>query len=237
MYEELKKICWEENLKRPGLGLVLYTFGNVSAVDREHGVFAIKPSGVDYDRLRPEDIVIVRLSDGSVADGSLRPSSDTNTHLELYRAFPDIGGIVHTHSTCATSWAQAARPVPIYGTTHADHLSQDIPCTDFLEQSRVENDYETETGFQIIRHFRDHGLDPGEIKMVLVAGHGPFTWGANAAEAVRNARILEELCRMAMQTELIRPDVPRLKDYLVRKHYLRKHGKNATYGQSSGPHA
>ena len=236
MYEELKHICWQQNLKLPELGLVLYNFGNVSAVDREHGVFAIKPSGVEYSQLHPEDIVIVRLSDGSVADGSLRPSSDTNTHLELYRAFTDLGGIVHTHSTCATSWAQAARPVPIYGTTHADHLSQDIPCTDFMPRTRVENDYEAETGFQIIRHFLEHDLDPYEVKMVLVAGHGPFTWGADAAEAVRNARILEELCRMALQTELLRPGAPRLKDYLVRKHYLRKHGKNATYGQS-GSHS
>jgi len=233
MFEELKQICWRENLKLPELGLVLYTFGNVSAVDREQGVFAIKPSGVEYDQLRPEHIVVVRLSDGSVADGALRPSSDTNTHLELYRAFPSLGGIVHTHSTCATSWAQAARAVPIYGTTHADHLAVEIPCTDFLEEDRVENDYETETGLQIIRHFQKHSLNPDEIKMVLVAGHGPFTWGATAGEAVRNARILEELCKMAMQTEQIHPGAPSLKDYLVRKHYLRKHGKNATYGQGN----
>ena len=233
MYEKLKNDCWKENLKLPELGLVLYTFGNVSAVDREQGVFAIKPSGVEYGDLRPEDIVVVRLSDGSVADGALRPSSDTNTHLELYRAFPNIGGIVHTHSTCATSWAQAARPVPIYGTTHADHLAVDIPCTDFLEENRVENDYETETGLQIIRHFQQLNLNPDEIKMVLVAGHGPFTWGKTATEAVMNARILEELCTMALNTELIRPGAPRLKEYLVRKHYLRKHGKNATYGQGS----
>ncbi|MBQ7651517.1 MAG: L-ribulose-5-phosphate 4-epimerase AraD [Victivallales bacterium] len=233
MYEKLRKICWEGNMKLPELGLVLYTFGNVSAVDRGHGVFAIKPSGVEYARLRPEDIVIVSLSDGSVVDGALRPSSDTNTHLELYRAFPEIGGIVHTHSTCATSWAQAARPVPIYGTTHADHLAVDIPCTDFLEENRVENDYETETGLQIIRHFESHNLDPTEIQMVLVAGHGPFTWGGTANAAVRNARILEELCTMALNTELLCPGAPRLKDYLVRKHYLRKHGKNATYGQGN----
>lgn len=223
-------------MKLPELGLVLYTFGNVSAVDREHGVFAIKPSGVDYARLRPEDIVIVSLSDGAVVDSALRPSSDTNTHLELYRAFPEIGGIVHTHSTCATSWAQAARPVPIYGTTHADHLAVDIPCTDFLEEDRVDNDYETETGLQIIRHFKSHNLNHKEIQMVLVAGHGPFTWGATADAAVRNARILEELCTMALNTELLRPDAPRLKDYLVRKHYLRKHGKNATYGQGKNVH-
>ena len=231
MYEELKRKCWEANMKLPELGLVLYTFGNVSAVDREQGVFAIKPSGVEYSNLHPEEMVIVRLSDGATVDSSLRPSSDTNTHLELYRAFPTLGGIVHTHSTCATSWAQAARPVPIYGTTHADHLATDIPCTDFLDEAQVENDYETETGLQIIRHFQKHQLNPSEIQMVLVAGHGPFTWGATADAAVRNARILEELCTMALNTELIRPGAPRLKEYLVRKHYLRKHGRNATYGQ------
>ena len=231
MFEKLKSDCCKANLQLPALGLVLYTFGNVSAVDRRQGVFAIKPSGVDYAQLRPENMVIVRLSDGAVVEGALRPSSDTNTHLELYRAFPNAAGIVHTHSTCATSWAQAARPVPIYGTTHADHLATDIPCTDFLEEERVENDYETETGLQIIHHFQEHHLNPDEIKMVLVAGHGPFTWGASPEEAVRNARILEELCTMALNTELINRDAPRLKDYLVRKHYLRKHGRNATYGQ------
>ena len=233
MYDELKRLCWTENLKLPGLGLVLYTFGNVSVADRSKGVFAIKPSGVDYDRMKPEDIVVVSLETGAVADGTLRPSSDTNTHFELYRAFPGIGGIVHTHSTYATAWAQAARAVPLYGTTHADHLTEDIPCTDFMEASRIVNNYETETGLQIIEHFRKNRLDPEEIKMVLVAGHGPFTWGRDGAEAVRNAKVLEELCHMAQLTEAIRPDTPRLCEHLIRKHYLRKHGKDATYGQKT----
>ena len=231
MYDDLKARCCAENSKLPGLGLVICTFGNVSVADRERGVFAIKPSGVEYDGMKPSDMVIVSLEDGRTVDGHLRPSSDTPTHFELYRAFPKIGGIVHTHSTFATAWAQAARPVPIYGTTHADHLTTDIPCTGFMEESRIDNDYETETGLQIIRHFRENRLDPEEIRMVLVAGHGPFTWGADGAEAVRNARVLEELCRMAQLTEAIRPDTPRLCGHLVKKHYLRKHGANATYGQ------
>ena len=159
-------------MELPKLGLVIYTFGNVSCIDRKAGVFAIKPSGVDYDKLKPEDIVIVGL-DGKVADGSLRPSSDTNTHLELYKAFPTLGGIVHTHSTFAVAWAQAARAVPIYGTTHADHLAADIPCTEFMADDRIRNDYETETGLQIIDCFEKHNLNAAEIPMALVAGHGP----------------------------------------------------------------
>ena len=218
-------------MELPKLGLVIYTFGNVSCIDRKAGVFAIKPSGVDYDKLKPEDIVIVGL-DGKVADGSLRPSSDTNTHLELYKAFPTLGGIVHTHSTFAVAWAQAARAVPIYGTTHADHLAADIPCTEFMADDRIRNDYETETGLQIIDCFEKHNLDAAEIPMALVAGHGPFTWGATAAKAVYHARVLEELCKMAYITELVNPKVQRLKDSLIQKHYNRKHGKDAYYGQN-----
>lgn len=218
-------------MELPKLGLVIYTFGNVSCIDRKAGVFAIKPSGVDYDKLKPEDIVIVGL-DGKVADGSLRPSSDTNTHLELYKAFPSLGGIVHTHSTFAVAWAQAARAVPIYGTTHADHLAADIPCTEFMADDRIRNDYETETGLQIIDCFEKHNLDAAEIPMALVAGHGPFTWGATAAKAVYHARVLEELCKMAYITELVNPKVQRLKDSLIQKHYNRKHGKDAYYGQN-----
>ncbi len=218
-------------MELPKLGLVIYTFGNVSCIDRKAGVFAIKPSGVDYDKLKPEDIVIVGL-DGKVADGSLRPSSDTNTHLELYKAFPSLGGIVHTHSTFAVAWAQAARAVPLYGTTHADHLAADIPCTEFMADDRIRNDYETETGLQIIDCFEKHNLDAAEIPMALVAGHGPFTWGATAAKAVYHARVLEELCKMAYITELVNPKVQRLKDSLIQKHYNRKHGKDAYYGQN-----
>jgi L-ribulose-5-phosphate 4-epimerase len=230
-FESLRKECYEANMELPKLGLVIYTFGNVSCIDRKAGVFAIKPSGVDYDKLKPEDIVIVGL-DGKVADGSLRPSSDTNTHLELYKAFPTLGGIVHTHSTFAVAWAQAARAVPIYGTTHADHLAADIPCTEFMADDRIRNDYETETGLQIIDCFEKHNLDAAEIPMALVAGHGPFTWGATAAKAVYHARVLEELCKMAYITELVNPKVQRLKDSLIQKHYNRKHGKDAYYGQN-----
>ena len=230
-YESLREECFEANMELPRLGLVLYNFGNVSCIDRQTGVFAIKPSGVLYDALAPKDIVIVDL-DGKVVDGALRPSSDTNTHLELYKAFPAIGGVVHTHSTYAVAWAQAARAVPLYGTTHADHLATDIPCTDFMPDECIQNDYETETGLQIIDFFRQHGLDPSEIPMALVAGHGPFTWGATVATAVYHARILEELCEMAFLTEAINPDAHRLKDTLIQKHYNRKHGKDAYYGQN-----
>lgn len=230
-FESLRKECYEANMELPKLGLVIYTFGNVSCIDRQAGVFAIKPSGVDYDKLTPEDIVIVGL-DGKIADGKLRPSSDTNTHLELYKAFPSIGGIVHTHSTFAVAWAQAARAVPLYGTTHADHLAADIPCTEFMADDRIRNDYETETGLQIIDCFEKHNLNASEIPMALVAGHGPFTWGKNAAKAVYHARVLEELCKMAYITELVNPKVQRLKDSLIQKHYNRKHGKDAYYGQN-----
>ena len=230
-YDSLREECFEANMELPRLGLVLYNFGNVSCIDRQAGVFAIKPSGIVYEALAPKDIVIVDL-DGKVVDGTLRPSSDTNTHLELYKAFPAIGGVVHTHSTFAVGWAQAARAVPLYGTTHADHLATDIPCTDFMPDECIQNDYETEPGRQIIEFFREHGLDPSEIPMVLVAGHGPFTWGATAAKAVFHARVLEELCKMAFLTEAINPDVHRLKDSLIQKHYNRKHGKDAYYGQN-----
>lgn len=231
MYKDLKEICYQANLELPKLGLVIYTFGNVSAVDRKAGVYAIKPSGVEYDKLRPENMVIISLGTGEVVEGKLRPSSDTNTHTVLYRAFPQIGGIVHTHSTYAVGWAQAARSVPLYGTTHADHLSQDIPCTEFMADDRIANDYETETGLQIVDCFQKKNLNPNEIPMVLVAGHGPFTWGATAAKALYNAKVLEELCRMALLTERVNPNATRLKQALIDKHYNRKHGKDAYYGQ------
>ena len=231
MFEELRQECYEANMLLPKLDLVIYTFGNVSCIDRKAGVFAIKPSGVDYDALRPEDIVIVGL-DGKKVDGKMRPSSDTNTHCELYKAFPELGGITHTHSTFAVAWAQAARAVPIYGTTHADHLAADIPCTEFMADERIQNDYEVETGLQIIDCFRKQKLNAAEIPMVLVAGHGPFTWSATAAKSVYNARVLEELCKMAFVTESVNPKVPRLKNSLIQKHYNRKHGKDAYYGQN-----
>ena len=232
MYEELKKQCYELNMKLSVSGLIKQTFGNVSIADREHGVMAIKPSGVPYSELKVSDIPVVSLADGSIVDGTTRPSSDTNTHLVLYRTYPTLGGIVHTHSTYATAWAQSARDVPLYGTTHADSMNVPIPCTDFMEDSRIEGDYEIETGNQIVSAFASKNLDSSEVQMVLVAGHGPFTWGKNGEAALNNAELLEELCKMAFLTEQINPKVSPLKRSLVKKHYERKHGKNAYYGQN-----
>ncbi len=209
-------------------GLVIATFGNVSALDRSLGVFAIKPSGVAYEDLKAEDIVVVDL-DGKVVEGRMRPSSDTNTHMMLYRHFPSVGGIVHTHSTYAVAWAQAALPLPILGTTHADHLHMDVPCTDFMSDEMIKGDYEIETGNQILKRFQ--GLSSEEVEMVLVAGHGPFTWGKTAQKALYNSVILEEMARMALFTLQINPDIGRLPAALIDKHYQRKHGPNAYYGQ------
>lgn len=229
-YDSLKKECFEANLQLVKRELVIQTFGNVSCCDRPAGVFAIKPSGVDYEELKWRDIVVVDFS-GKVAEGMKRPSSDTLTHVVLYNHFPNAGGIVHTHSTYAVAWAQSLRDVPIYGTTHADSLPVDIPCTEPMADDRIENDYETETGLQIAECFRKRNLSPAEVQLVLVGGHGPFAWGANAEKAVCNAEILEELCRMAYLTEQLRPDAVRLKKALIDKHYSRKHGANAYYGQ------
>lgn len=231
MHEELKEQCFESNMQLPKLGLVIYTFGNVSCADRKRGVFAIKPSGVEYEAMTCRDIVIVDF-DGKTVDGKLRPSSDTPTHAVLYRAFGNIGGIVHTHSVFATAWAQGARSIPVYGTTHADHSSTDIPCTELMSDAKIGRYYETETGNQIIDCFAAKSLNPDETQMVLVAGHGPFTWGENANKAVYNAKILEELARMALLTEQINPSAMRLKKSLIAKHYERKHGKGAYYGQN-----
>ncbi len=231
MYEQLKQECLEANLQLPKLGLVLYTFGNVSCADRARGVFAIKPSGVEYDRLTAEMIVIVDFA-GRVVEGKMRPSSDTPTHAVLYREFDSIGGIVHTHSPYATAWAQARRAIPLYGTTHADHLPCAVPCTEWMADDRIRNDYETETGLQITDCFRSGQLNPREVEMVLVGGHGPFTWGKDAAKALYNARILEELARMALLTESVNPDAMPLKQSIIDKHYNRKHGANAYYGQN-----
>jgi L-ribulose-5-phosphate 4-epimerase len=227
--QELKEITWRCNLEIPKHGLAIYTFGNVSAIDRERGVFAIKPSGVPYENLKPEDMVVVDL-DGRVVEGSLNPSSDTKTHLGLYKAFPKIGGIAHTHSTHATAWAQAAKPIPVLGTTHADHLHLDVPCTEFMADDRIQNDYEVETGNQILKTFEKFSYE--EVEMVLVAGHGPFTWGKTAEKAVYNSVVLEELARMALLTMQINPKARRLKDALIQKHYQRKHGPDAYYGQN-----
>ena len=225
---ELKEIVWKYNLELFRYDLVTFTFGNVSAIDRGEGVFAIKPSGVPYENLNPDDMVIVDL-DNNLVEGRLRPSSDTKTHTVLYRNFLDIGAICHTHSTYATAWAQAQKSIPVLGTTHADHLATDIPCTQLMSEDRISGDYETETGNQILHTFEK--LSPSEVEMVLIACHGPFTWGKTAEKAVYNSVILEELAKMAMLTLNINSDTPGLKKYLIKKHYLRKHGKNATYGQ------
>jgi L-ribulose-5-phosphate 4-epimerase len=227
-YQELKERAWLANLEIPQRGLAIYTFGNASALDADRGVVAIKPSGVAYDRLTADDMVVVALA-GETVEGTLRPSSDTPTHLVLYRAFRGIGGIVHTHSTHATGWAQARRPIPLYGTTHADHLAEDVPCTAVMSDQAVERDYEVETGRQILACFE--GRDPLQTPMVLVAGHAPFTWGETVEKAVYHAAVLEELARMAFITHALDPAAARLPESLVRKHYERKHGKDAYYGQ------
>jgi len=227
-YQELKQSAWEANMEIPRRGLAIYTFGNVSAFDPARGLVAIKPSGVDYQRLTVDDMVVLDL-DGRVVEGGLRPSSDTRTHLVLYRAFPGLGGIVHTHSTYATGWAQARVPIPILGTTHADFLTEDVPVTEIMSEAAVAADYESETGKQILDCFRTR--DPLHTPMVLVAGHGPFTWGTTPAQAVYHAAVLEELARMAFVTRSLRPDAERLPEHLIRKHFERKHGKDAYYGQ------
>jgi L-ribulose-5-phosphate 4-epimerase len=229
-YDELKYRAWQCNLELPRHGVVIYTFGNVSAVDRSLGVLAIKPSGVAYTELLADDMVVVDL-DGQVVEGRLRPSSDTATHLALYRQFKNIAGVVHTHSTYAVAWAQAAKAIPLLGTTHADHTHVDIPCTEFMSREAVQGDYEEETGRQILRVF--HDLSPEEVEMVLVAGHGPFTWGKTPEKAVYNCVVLEELAKMAWLTCQINPAAGRLDEALIQKHYQRKHGANAYYGQSA----
>ena len=230
-YKLLKQQCYDANMLLPKLGLVLYTFGNVSCIDREMGVYAIKPSGVEYATMSWQDIVIVDLED-VVIDGSLHPSSDAKTHTVLYNGFKNIGGIVHTHSTYAVAWAQAKRAVPILGTTHADHLACDIPCTSVMTDKAIASDYEKATGDQIIETFKTQKLNPDEVQMALVASHGPFTWGIDAAKAVYNSKVLEELCKMAILTETIAPVTVRMKKSLIQKHYNRKHGTEAYYGQN-----
>lgn len=227
-YRELKERAWAANQEIPKRGLAIYTFGNVSALDEARGVVAIKPSGVPYDSLGVDDLVVLDL-DGKVVEGKLRPSSDTPTHLLLYRSWKGVGGIVHTHSTYATAWAQARLPIPIYGTTHADHLAEDVPCTEVMSEAAVERDYELETGNQILDCFKTR--EPLQTPMVLVAGHAPFAWGATPEKAVYNAAVLEELAKMAFLTRSLDADAPRLPDSLIRKHFERKHGKNAYYGQ------
>lgn len=227
-FSDLKRQCYQSNIDLVKHGLVISTFGNASVIDRDAGVIAIKPSGINYDKMRPTDIVILDL-DGDVLEGDLNPSSDTKTHLVLYNHFPNIGCVVHTHSTFAVAWAQAVKSIPILGTTHADYLHVDIPCTEFMEDEKITGDYEIETGNQILETFQK--LSYEEIEMVLVAGHGPFTWGKTAEKAVHNSVILEELAKMAYITIQINPHIKTLKETLIKKHYERKHGPNAYYGQ------
>ena len=229
-YKEIKEQAFEANMQLPKLNLVLFTFGNVSAADQDKGVFAIKPSGVPYELLTADKMVIVDF-DGNTIEGNLRPSSDTKTHAVLYKNWSEISGIVHTHSTYATSWAQAQMPIPIYGTTHADHLTTDIPCAPPMADEMIKGNYEYETGFQIINHFAELGLSYKEVEMILVGNHAPFTWGKTAEKAVYNSAVLEYTAQMALLTQQINPNAPRLKDSLIKKHYDRKHGSDAYYGQ------
>lgn len=230
-YEDIRQSAYNANMQLPKLGLVLFTFGNVSAADRSKGVFAIKPSGVPYEDLTPENMVIVDF-DGKIVEGTLRPSSDTNTHAVLYKHWEKIGGIVHTHSTYATAWAQSQRDIPIFGTTHADHLTADVPCAPPMADAMIEGDYEYQTGFQIMDCFKEKGLSYEEVEMILVGNHAPFTWAKTAEKAVYNSAVLEAVAQMALLTEQINPKAPRLKDSLIRKHFERKHGPHSYYGQS-----
>lgn len=234
-YETIRQQAYEANMKIPENHLALYTWGNVSAFDKDKCVFAIKPSGVPYPDLTPESMVIIDI-EGNKVDGSLNPSSDTPTHAILYKKFAveknaEVGGIIHTHSTFAVSWAQAVKDVPLFGTTHADHIQTCIPCTPYLTKQAVETNYELETGKQIIKLFEDRGLNPSEVNMILCGGHGPFAWGKNADKAVYNGTVLEEICKMALNTLLLNPKAKTLPDYIINKHYMRKHGPNAYYGQ------
>lgn len=230
MLEKLKQEVYEANMCLPKYGLVTLTWGNASGMDRESGLFVIKPSGVEYGKLQPEDMVVVNL-DGEVVEGHYRPSSDTPTHVQLYRDFPKIGGIVHTHSSWATSWAQAGRGIPCYGTTHADYMYGEIPCVRNLTRSEIEDAYEKNTGVLISAYFKD--LDYEAMPAVLCKNHGPFTWGRDVKEAVHNAVVLEEVAKMACRCESINPKVQPAPQELQDKHYFRKHGKNAYYGQQN----
>ena len=227
MLEQLKEQVFQANLDLVKHGLVIFTWGNVSGIDREKGFVVIKPSGVAYDKMKPKDMVVLNLY-GQVVEGTLKPSSDTPTHLVLYRQLPEIGGGVHTHSEWATSWAQAGRAIPALGTTHAHYFFGEVPCTRKMTKAEIEGDYELETGKVIVETFRE--LNPFQVPGVLVNNHGPFTWGANAGEAVHNAVVMEEVAKMAFRSQVLNPDASMSQD-LLDKHFLRKHGKNAYYGQ------
>jgi len=231
MLEELKKIVCEANLELPKYGLVTFTWGNVSGVDREKGLMVIKPSGVEYDGMTPDDMVVVSLATGEKVEGKWKPSSDTATHVALYNAFPNIGGVVHTHSRWATSWAQAGKSINAYGTTHGDYFYGTIPCTRKMTPAEIAGEYELETGNVIIETFRNREIDPDQVPAVLVCSHGPFAWGTDPHNAVHNSVVLEELAFMAFHTDAMTPGISSMQQELLDKHYLRKHGKNAYYGQ------
>ena len=229
-FTKLKTKCLIANQKIKENNLAIFTFGNVSIADRENKVIAIKPSGVPYHELKKSDIVILSL-EGEIIEGTMRPSSDTKTHLYLYNNWPKINSICHTHSTYAVGWSQSLMSVPILGTTHADHLTKEIPCTAPMDDSLIEGDYELNTGIQISKHFENKKLCPNEIEMCLVGSHGPFTWGENESKSVYNSVVLEEICKMAFITKSINPTIGNIKKSLIKKHYFRKHGVNKTYGQ------
>lgn len=229
MLEDLKEIVWKANLELPKHGLVTFTWGNVSGVDRERGLMVIKPSGVSYENMTAEDMVVVSLETGEKVEGKWKPSSDTATHVALYRAFANIGGVVHTHSRWATSWAQAGRGIPAYGTTHGDYFYGEIPCTRKMTSDEIAGAYEHETGNVIVETFLDRSAD--DVPAVLVHSHGPFTWGTDPENAVHNAVVLEEVAFMAFHSEALAPGKEPMQQELLDKHFLRKHGKNAYYGQ------
>jgi len=229
MLKELKQQVWQANMDLQKHGLVVFTWGNASGIDRKKGLVVIKPSGVDYDQMQPEDMVVLDL-EGNQVEGKLRPSSDTPTHLVLYRKFPAIGGVVHTHSTCATAWAQAGKSIPAFGTTHADYFYGEVPCTRSLTKEEIQGEYEEETGNVIVEKFEQ--MNPIHVPGVLVTNHGPFSWGKDAHDAVYHAVVLEEVAKMALYTCSINPEIKAMDQTLLDKHFLRKHGKNAYYGQS-----
>ena len=228
---ELKKQVYEANIELPKRGLITYTWGNVSGINREEGYFVIKQSGVDYYELTPDDMVVMDL-DGNKIEGRYKPSSDTATHIEIYKNFKEVGGVVHTHSPEAVAWAQACRDIPLYGTTHADYFCGDIPCARNLTKEEIDQAYEKNTGIVIVETFNSRNINPVYMPAVLCANHGPFTWGKDAQEAVHNAVVLEEVAKMAKNTELINPKVKKAPDCIRDKHFYRKHGENAYYGQN-----
>ncbi|MGN0582646.1 MAG: L-ribulose-5-phosphate 4-epimerase [Oscillospiraceae bacterium] len=230
MLDKLRKEVYEANMELPKRNLVTFTWGNVSGIDRETGIVLIKPSGVEYDELTPDKLVALDL-DGNIIEGDLNPSSDTKTHIELYKKYPEIGGIVHTHSTNAVAWAQAQRDIPCYGTTHADYFYGPVPCTRGLTKEELDEDYEKNTGKVIIETFTERNLRVVAVPGVICANHGPFTWGKDAAAAVYHAVVLEEIAKMSLFTEQLNKNVQPAPDYLINKHYMRKHGPNAYYGQ------